>query len=149
MCNQPAEWWRRSRHREADWFRDAFGLELELRAEGAIAVDPDDELSDVTFPGTGSQRHAALLLLEHLVRDAREHERTHVSAQDLDRGLEKVVADHGRGLRKAYADTDVLRADVLEVLNQVALLVPDGDGFRLHPAAARYAPQTTYAEGLF
>ena len=55
----------------------------------------------------------------------------------------------GCGLRKAYADTDVLRADVLEVLGQVALLVPDGDGFRLHPAAARYAPQTTYAEGLF
>ena len=149
LPEEQAEWWRRSRHREADWFRDAFGLELELRAEGAIAVDPDDELSDVTFPGTGSQRHAALLLLEHLVRDAREHERTHVSAQDLDRGLEKVVADHGRGLRKAYADTDVLRADVLEVLGQVALLVPDGDGFRLHPAAARYAPQTTYAEGLF
>ena len=43
----------------------------------------------------------------------------------------------------------MLRADVLELLGQVGLLVPDGDGFRLHPAAARYAPLTTYAEGLF
>jgi uncharacterized protein (TIGR02678 family) len=149
LTEEQADWWRRSRHREADWFRDTFGLELELRAEGAIAVDPDDELSDVTFPGTGSQRHAALLLLEHLVREAREHERTSLTAQDLDRALAKVVADHGRGLRKAYADPEVLRADVLELLGQIGLLVPDGDGFRLHPAAARYAPQTSYADGLF
>lgn len=149
------EWWGRNRHREAEWFRDRFGLELELRAEGAIAVDPDDDLSDVTFPGTGSARHAALLLLEHLVRDARDAggandtERTDVTAAQVDAALAKVVADHGRGLRKAYADPDVLRGDVLEILGQVALLVTTGEGFRLHPAAARYAPQTTYAEGLF
>ncbi len=149
LPQEQAEWWSRNRHREAEWFRDRFGLELELRAEGAIAVDPDDELSDVTFPGAGSQKHAALLLLEHLVRDARDREDDAVSAQAVDEALARVVKDHGRGLRKAYADADVLRADVLEVLAQVALLVPDGDGFRLHPAAARYAPQTTYAEGLF
>ncbi|MDP9436507.1 MAG: TIGR02678 family protein, partial [Actinomycetota bacterium] len=67
-----AEWWSRNRHREADWFREHAGLELELRAEGAVAVDPDEELTDVVFPGSGSARHAALLVLEHLARETRE-----------------------------------------------------------------------------
>ena len=153
LTDDQAEWWSRSRHREVEWFRDAFGLELELRAEGALAVDPDDELSDVPFPGTGSARHAALLLLEHLVRDARDtvHRgaREPVTEEQVGAALARVVADHGRGLRKAYEDVELLRADVLEVLGAMGLLVRDGDGFRLHAAAARYAPTTTYAEGLF
>lgn len=149
LSEDQVEWWSRNRHREAEWFRDRFGLELELRAEGALAVDPDDELSDVVFPGTGSARHAALLLLEHLVRDARDARREDVSREEVDAALARVVADHGRGLRKAYADVELLRADVLEVLGQVGLLTRAADGFRLHPAAARYAPRTTYAEGLF
>lgn len=153
LTEDQAEWWSRNRHRESEWFASRFGLELELRAEGALAVDPDDELSDVVFPGTGSARHAALLLLEHLVRAAREsvHRGAQevVSAQQVDAALTRVVADHGRGLRKAYVDPGVLRADVLEVLGAVGLLVPAGENFRLHAAAARYAPQATYAEGLF
>ncbi len=153
-----AEWWSRNRHRESDWFRDRFGLVLELRAEGALGLDPDDELSDLDFPAAGSARHAALLVLEHLVHDAREQVRggeladrvaVTVTPAQLDAAVERVAADHGRGLRKVYADVAVLRADVLDVLRDVQLLVPTGHGFRLHAAAARYAPQTTYAEGLF
>ena len=153
LSEDQAEWWSRNRHREGEWLRDRFGLEVELRAEGALAVDPDDELSDVTFPGSGSARHAALLVLEHLVRDVRERlersARERLGAADVDAALARVVADHGRGLRKAYADPALLRADVLEVLAEVGLLVPDGDDFLLHAAAARYAATTTYAEGLF
>jgi len=156
LSEDQVEWWSRNRHRESEWFSGRFGLELELRAEGALAVDPEDELSDVVFPGTGSARHAALLLLEHLVRDVCEQVQVHgeaqqaVTAAQVDAALTRIVADHGRGLRKAYADPDVLRADVLEVLGQVGLLVPaDEGGFLLHAAAARYAAQTSYAEGLF
>ena len=61
LTDEQAEWWRRNRNREREWFRDRLGLELELRAEGAVAVDPEGELTDVEFPGAGSARQLALL----------------------------------------------------------------------------------------
>ncbi|MGI8535139.1 MAG: TIGR02678 family protein [Mycobacteriales bacterium] len=153
-----SEWWGRNRHRETDWYRERFGLELELRAEGALAIDPDDELTDLAFPGTGSRQHAALLVLEHLVRDTRDEARAAqlgdrvtrpVSDDQLDAAVKVVAAEHGRAFKKAYADLAVLRADVVELLTGVGLLRPDGTHWQLHGAAARYAAQTAYAEGLF
>lgn len=145
------EWWSRNRHREAEWFHDHVGLELELRTEGALAVDPDEALTDVAFPGTGSARHAALLVLERLVTDVRDEARqgglTWAPLPDgaVERAVHAVAAEHGRGLRKAYADIGVLQADVVEVLTDAGLL---RDGC-IHACAARYAPVTSYAEGLF
>ncbi|GAA4406686.1 hypothetical protein GCM10023168_21960 [Fodinibacter luteus] len=72
LPDEHAEWWRRNRNRESEWFRDRFGLVLELRAEGAIAVDPADALTDEEFPGRGGTRHLALLCLEALADDARD-----------------------------------------------------------------------------
>jgi uncharacterized protein (TIGR02678 family) len=158
LTEDQAEWWSRNRRREGEWFRDRFGLEVELRAEGAVAIDPDDDLTDVAFPGTGSAKHAALLVLEHLVRAVRDSARGSeladrvapaVSANQVDAAVGEIARDHGRGLSKGHADLAALRSDVLDVLRDAHLLVPDGDGFRLHAAAARYAPQATYAEGLF
>lgn len=158
LTDDQAEWWSRNRAREAEWFREHAGLELELRAEGALAVDPDDELTDVAFPGTGSARHAALLALEHLVRAEREAARAAdlpartwrtVSETAFSRAVDAVVAEHGRGLKKAYDDVALLRADVADVLVEAGLLRRTDPGFALHAAAARYAAQTTYSEGLF
>ncbi len=153
-----AEWWRRNRNRETEWFREHVGLEVELRAEGAMAIDPDETLTDQVFPGTGSARHAALLVLERLVGHVREDAR----AADLSERVWRVVpegafeqavrsvgTEHARGLRKVYADTEILGADVLEVLTGCGLLRRTPDGLAVHAAAARYTPQTTYAEGLF
>lgn len=151
LTEEQAEWWRRSRSREAEWFRDHTGLELELRAEGALAVDPDETLTDTAFPGTGSARHAALLVLERLVAEVRDEARQsgatwwELADGAIERAVATVAADHGRGLRKAYADLDLLRGDVVQVLTDSGLLRRG----RLHAAAARYAPVTTYAEGLF
>lgn len=66
-----AEWWARNRNRERDWLLDQLGLSLELRSEGALALDPDEELTDVEFPGRGRTSHLALLLLEALVDELR------------------------------------------------------------------------------
>ena len=57
--------------------------------------------------------------------------------------------EHGRGLRKAYSDSEVLGEDVLEVLTGSGLVRRTDEGLAVHAAAARYAPQTTYAERLF
>ena len=151
LTEEQAEWWRRSRAREADWFRDHVGLDLELRSEGALAVDPEETLTDEPFPGTGSARHAALLVLARLVDDVRDTARAGAGAWwplpdgAVERAVHAVAGEHGRGLRKAYADVDLLRADVVEVLTDAGLL---RDGC-LHAAAARYAPVTSYADGLF
>jgi hypothetical protein len=66
-----AEWWARNRNREREWFLDQLGLSLELRSEGALALDPDEELTDVEFPGRGRTSHLALLLLEAIVDELR------------------------------------------------------------------------------
>lgn len=58
LAEAQADWWRRNRNREREWFRDRFGLDLEPRAEGALAVDPEDELTDIAFPVTGSTPRA-------------------------------------------------------------------------------------------
>ncbi len=145
------QWWSRSRTREVDWLHDHVGLDLELRAEGALAVDPDETLSDLAFPGTGSLRHAALLTLARLADGVREAARGSGQAwwplppAALEQAVADVAAEHGRGLRRAYADTDLLARDVVELLTGVGLLRPG----LIHAAAARYAPVTSYAEGLF
>jgi uncharacterized protein (TIGR02678 family) len=151
LTDDQAEWWSRNRRREAEWFREHVGLELELRAEGALAVDPDESLTDVAFPGTGSARHAALLVPEQLVSEVRDDARSSgrtwqpLPPGAFERAVAAVAAEHGRGLRKAYADVEVLQADVAEVLRDSGL-VRDG---ALHAAAARYGTTTTYAESLF
>ncbi|GAA6527977.1 TIGR02678 family protein [Intrasporangium sp. DVR] len=66
-----AEWWARNRNREREWFLDQLGLSLELRAEGALALDPAEELTDLDFPGRGRTSHLALLLLESIVDELR------------------------------------------------------------------------------
>jgi uncharacterized protein (TIGR02678 family) len=158
LTEDQAEWWRRSRSREVEWFREHVGLEVEARAEGAMAIDPDETLTDQAFPGTGSQRHAALLVLERLVGLVREDARAAEPAERVwrvvpegafEQAVRAVVAEHSRGLRKAYADVDLLAGDVLEVLTDSGLLRRTGEGLDVHAAAARYAPQTSYAEGLF
>ncbi len=149
LSEDQAEWWRRNRHRETDWLRTRLGLVLELRAEGALAVDPDDELSDVDFPGSGSTRHFALLWLDRLVRrvrdtaaDAPPSERTWwpVDAADVLAAATDVFSTWGVALRRDYREDPArVRADAQELLVTVGLLrVGVEGGWWLHAAAARF-----------
>jgi hypothetical protein len=67
----------------------------------------------------------------------------------FEQAVRSVGVEHARGLRKAYADVEVLGEDVLEVLTESGLLRRTDEGLAVHAAAARYAPQTSYAERLF
>ena len=61
--NPAGRQWLRSRVEEA-------GMELEERAEGLLAVDPDGMATDIEFPGPhGNAHQLALLLIEDLVAD--------------------------------------------------------------------------------
>ena len=56
----------RERHELARQLDENFGLVLEVRAEGVLAYDPSGALTDLDFPGSGSAKQAALLLLDEL-----------------------------------------------------------------------------------
>ncbi len=149
LSDDQAEWWRRNRQREADWFRARLGLVLELRAEGALALDPADELSDLDFPGAGSTRHFALLWLDWLVRrvkdaagDAPTAERTWwpIDAGEVLAAATDVFSRWSVAMRREYRENPArVRADAQGLLVTVGLVrVTAGGGWRLHAAAARF-----------
>lgn len=51
---------------------EAAGLLVERRVEGLAAIDPDDRLTDVHFPSSGTVAHASLLACELLAEPARD-----------------------------------------------------------------------------
>lgn len=160
LTQDQAEWWSRNRNRERDWFRDRFGLELELRAEGAIAIDPDDELSDEPFPGKGATRHLALLVLVALVDLARAspaaeqaHQPTQVwrgiPAEIALRSARAVLERWAEGLRRDQReDPDAAIREALALLEAMGLLRRDLEAHRflVHAAAARYAARAVLAD---
>ncbi len=147
MSEEESQWWRRNRGREANLLADWLGLQVELRAEGAVAVDPDGWLTDRDLPGAGTAAHAALLVLQLLVagcRDGALAEKQQrawrpVSDADFDAAVSRVLEAYGRGFAKDFREPDFLRTHVADTLAAFGLLRPDGDGFLLHAAAARYA----------
>lgn len=165
-----AEWWKRNRNRERDWYRDRFGLELELRAEGALALDPDDELTDEEFPGRGATRHLALLVLEALTEAIRSrrgaaHGRGsgpsgrggeagaaawHGIPDEAARRLARGVVDRwAQGLRRDQReDPEAAIREALAVLATTGLvrLAPEAGVLLVHAAAMRYATRAVLAD---
>jgi uncharacterized protein (TIGR02678 family) len=151
LTTEQADWWQKNRNREQERLREMFGLELELRAEGGLLIDPDGELSDVDFPGIGSTKHVALLVLERLAAACVKQNDgpvwRRVPPQALDAAITDVAGTYVTALTKQHrADPGSLRADVLGLLTSVGLIrsQPDG-GCLVHAASARYAPRPVLA----
>lgn len=150
LTDEQQGWWRRNREREREWFRRVLGLDLELRAEGAVAIDPGGDLTDLVFPGSGSARHLALLLLGELVEILRR-----VNGSDLEgiiwgrvatstarSAIDRIVATWRKGLRKAYQENpDAAYADAVGILADAGVVRFDASSLLVHAAAARYAPR--------
>ncbi|MHB1473458.1 MAG: TIGR02678 family protein [Dermatophilaceae bacterium] len=166
LDEEQGDWWRRNRNREREWFRDRFELDLELRAEGALAVDHEDELTDIVFPGKGATKHLALLLLEQLAGLAREGDHTCRSADHAEGTDERevwrdipdaavrsaaseVLQRWREGLRRDQREgPEAAVREALDLLCQLGLLRHSDDAglWAVHAAAARYATRTTLAE---
>ncbi len=153
LTEEQRGWWRRNREREREWFRRYLGLELELRIEGAVAIDPGGELTDVAFPGPGSVKHFALLLLGQLVDEVRsaggdQLEGTtwaRVAASTARRAADRVFATWHRGLRKSHRENpDSVYAEALELLTAVGLVRAAHGDLAVHAAAARFAPRPEF-----
>lgn len=165
LTEEQAEWWRRNRNREQERLGELFGVQLELRAEGALVIDPEDELSDVTFPGKGTAKQFALLLVERLARWCAERGAGgpwhRVPAEVVACELDTLASEYRTSLNKVHRETPhALHDDVLRVLTAVGLVhvvphAPDGSGgpddpagraWLVHAAASRYAPQPEVVE---
>ena len=144
---------RRERRELTRVLDEIFGLSLEVRAEGALAYDTDEELTDIAFPGTGTVRQASLLLIAALI-DSLQPDAATQSTLD-GRTLPGVLApwpvidDRLRDLARVHAkawrgdvldDPRRLRDDVVHLLRSVGLVTVVTDGLIVHPAAARYRP---------
>jgi len=147
-------WLRQSQRREAQILEDNLGLRLEIRAEGVAAFDPQDELTDISFPRDGSLGQAALLtvaeLVAELVAERVADPIAHIepAAADVPSGLlESIVQGlldrYRRRWSKDYVEhPERLGPDVEDLLVDVGLLTRDADGsLRLRAIAARYAPE--------
>ena len=132
-----------------------FGLTLEVRTEGALAYDLTGDLTDVTFPGNGRIKQAALLLLGELVErqvpaagsvapldDGRAVPGLAVAWDEVDAILTELTARHARAWGDALAEQPgSLRDDVVTVLCELGVARATVTGLLVHPAAARYRPQ--------
>ncbi|MDR6415539.1 TIGR02678 family protein [Pseudarthrobacter sulfonivorans] len=150
LTEEQRGWWSRNREREREWFRRYLGLDLELRAEGAIAVDPGGELTDLTFPGSGSAKQFALLMLGELVDELRSDDLfdlngvtwAPLAASTVRQASDRVYNAWQQGLRKAHRDNpESVHEEALAVLIAAGLVRPYEGGLLVHAAAARYAPR--------
>jgi uncharacterized protein (TIGR02678 family) len=111
------------------------GLAVEVRREGLAAVDPAGRLTDLTFPGTGTVSHAALLLADRLAARA-------LDEAGLRNVLDSLVERYGHLWSQEYRDDPGrLLSEALERLELMGLIARrDGiDGIvEPLPAIARY-----------
>lgn len=154
LTEEHADWWRRNRNRERDWYDTRFGVQLELRAEGAAVVDPEDDFTDDRFPGADRTKQLALLILERLA-DAADSDgvapgsgawralpgsTAHALAREVhSRWAEKLRRDQREDPERAIREA-------LDVLVRFGLARRDAELLLIHPAGSRYAPHVTLAE---
>jgi uncharacterized protein (TIGR02678 family) len=138
-------WLRQYQRREAQILEENFGLRLEIRLEGVMALDPQDELTDLRFPRDGTLGQAALLavaeLVERLTPDAGSGTAV-VPDGELSSVVSRLLTERARGWSKEYVDhPERLMADVEDLLVDMGLLERTGRGaLRLRAVAARFAP---------
>ncbi len=144
----------RERNELARHIDENFGLVLEVRAEGALAYDPSGTLTDLDFPGGGSAKQAALLLLDELTTALRPSAESAVLIDEsrlpaalapwslVDAVLGDLAARYRNVWKGAYGESlDALRGDVVNLLEALRLARCLDDGLVIFPFAARYQPQ--------
>ncbi|WP_067862733.1 TIGR02678 family protein [Nocardia shimofusensis] len=135
----------RERSELARLLNDNFGVVLEVRAEGALAYDPADTLSDIDFPGPGTVKQAALLLIGELVdRTEEDTAAGEFDWETVDSTLAALTERHKRVWKTEYADAPHrLRADIVALLTALCLVRAHATGMRLLPPAYRYRPRVS------
>lgn len=129
------------------WLRERAadaGLELEERAEGFLAADPQGEATDLTFPAPHGNVHQVALLLADRLVIAQPDGRRRLAAlhpAELRDEVERILARYpgwARTWREAEG-ADRLAAAAIDLLASFDLVRRETDGtVRAMPALARY-----------
>lgn len=115
------------------------GLVAEVRAEGIAMVDPDDELTDVRMPETGTDGHVALLIAGHLGAGGGGEPVPLAELERLVRGWAREHRSYWRKAASAPGAEVALVVDAVRRLEALALVRRTEGGVRPLPALARYA----------
>lgn len=150
LSEEERDWLRRSQRREQRILEDFAGLRAEIRAEGVALIDPDQELTDTQFPGTGTVAWAALLLAGKLAAEllpAGGQSCTPIPGGRVEQHLRLLTEEHrGAWSKELTGAPELLTAAVLDLLHRMRLIRPASPpetGWLLTAAAARYAPEVT------
>jgi uncharacterized protein (TIGR02678 family) len=150
LTEEERDWLRRSQRREQRILEDFAGLRAEIRAEGVALIDPEQELTDTQFPGTGTIAWAALLLVGKLAAELAPVSGAVGVAIPGDRVTEHLrllIEKHRGSWSRELTGSPALLADaVLDLLHRMRLIRParpPETGWLLTAAAARYAPEVT------
>ncbi|OLR90350.1 hypothetical protein BJP25_04240 [Actinokineospora bangkokensis] len=145
LTPEQADWLRRGQRRESELLERCFGLVTEVRAEGVAVTDPEEYLTDVVFPSTGTVARITLLALPDLLAVAHEPRRdgrVRIGTADLREVCGRLVEEYPAAWsRQATENADDLVDAVIDLLKRLGLLVEDGAGLLLSPAAHRWLPR--------
>ncbi|HEX8865130.1 MAG TPA: TIGR02678 family protein [Lentzea sp.] len=144
LPDDQAEWLRRNQRKETALLEQAFGLYTECRVEGVLAADPEDFLTDLSFPGVSTVARIALLALPDLVEDDSEDPpaRHVVAVERIREVCAQLVEDYPAAWSKQFTDDlDRLVAEVTELLRRMGLAVKTEEGWSISAAANRWLPQ--------
>ncbi|KAB1160899.1 DUF2398 family protein [Micromonospora sp. AMSO12t] len=143
---EEADYLRYHHRQESYWLDRYFGLQVEARAEGMVATDSDEYLTDLSFPGGSTVARMALLALEPLLAMSkpREVDGCHaVSVSQIRPVCADLVKRHPSGWAKSeLANLDALASKVTGLVLQagIARRISD-DVVVLVPAAHRWLPK--------
>ena len=154
LTEDERDWLRRSQRREQRILEDFAGLHAEIRAEGVALIDPEQELTDTQFPGTGTVPWAALLLIGQLVGElaaeltpAGGTASVPISDDRVEELLRALTEEHRAAWSQELTASPALLTDaVLGLLHRMRLIMPASPpqvGWLLTAAAARYAPEVS------
>lgn len=149
LAADEAAWLRRRARQESYLLERCFGLATETRAEGIAVTDPEDYLTDITFPGPSTVARIALLALPQLLSTVDQREasgsdgRVTVPRQRVTDVCAAIVGDFPAAWsRHAGENIVTLTDDVLRLLRALGLARPEGeDCWSISPAAHRWLPE--------
>lgn len=130
--------WLRERTRDA-------GFVLEERAEGMLAVDPEQLATDVVFPAPNSTvKQVALILAGRLVaEDGTTRRLRAVERSELESAVGELFERHPAWAREYRDEGGISRltAEAVTLLHALELVRIDDDIVEARPALARYRPE--------
>lgn len=141
-----AQYLRSHLRQEAFWAERFFGMQLEARSEGVLAIDSEDYLTDLPFPAGSTVARIAVLALPRLLESStpRVPDGCHeVAVEEVRAACLELVRQYPKAWAKAdTANPDRLAADVVELLLSCGLAKGAATGtLAISPAAHRWNPQ--------